>query len=230
MLADLKESFKGDVPVLIDAEGNCWVRQVTAKKHLDCTSDLKTVFNSKSFKCLKDLVGVESGIEVLYSGQRQYAISYTDFKLLCVWGYVYKGLSKFKPLEQPFKDYADKYEQYLGLSVSGGSTTPAHKAAKPKLSARDKEIRVSNRLADELHGQTEVPCWAGRIDVLTDTEVIEVKVGSRWKNALGQVLAYRVFFPRKQPRLHLFGNIDSMQKRTIEKVCSAYAVRVTYEP
>jgi hypothetical protein len=44
----------------------------------------------------------------------------------------------------------------------------------------------------------------GFIDVLSDTEVIEVKAFDDWKHALGQVLVYAANYPGYGMRLHLF--------------------------
>lgn len=90
------------------------------------------------------------------------------------------------------------------------------------------ESEVRDYVAEKENGKIEVACPAGRIDVVTDTDVIEVKVIYRWKDALGQVLAYRVFYPNKVPRIHLFGKLSSAYKETIETVCNIYGVTVTY--
>ena len=59
----------------------------------------------------------------------------------------------------------------------------------------DLEKRIRDQLHQELGGLTEVKIAVGRIDLLTNTEVIEVKQVNDWKSALGQVLAYAAFYP-----------------------------------
>jgi hypothetical protein len=44
----------------------------------------------------------------------------------------------------------------------------------------------------------------GYVDILTDLEVIEVKAANRWKEAVGQIMVYRLFYPNHAPRIHLF--------------------------
>jgi hypothetical protein len=90
------------------------------------------------------------------------------------------------------------------------------------------ESEVRDYVAEKENGKIEVACLAGRIDVVTDTDIIEVKVIYRWKDALGQVLAYKVFYPTRSPRIHLFGKLSTSYKEIIEKVCNVYGVVVTY--
>lgn len=57
------------------------------------------------------------------------------------------------------------------------------------------EAWYRDRLAKQLKGRIEVPTEAGRIDILTDTEVIEVKRSNKWKDAIGQVKSYGYYYP-----------------------------------
>lgn len=81
-------------------------------------------------------------------------------------------------------------------------------------------------------GDTEVETPVGFIDVLSDTEVIEVKYYKKWKHGLGQVLAYQSFYPRLEKRLHLFahkGDLDTGEIFAFAKsVCDEFSV-VTFE-
>ncbi|GAQ88709.1 hypothetical protein KFL_004530140 [Klebsormidium nitens] len=70
------------------------------------------------------------------------------------------------------------------------------------LSGTEKEVQ--RRLQKDEGGAAEVPCKYGRVDLLTDTEVVEVKAIGAWKHALGQALAYSGCFPDHSPRIHLF--------------------------
>ncbi len=92
------------------------------------------------------------------------------------------------------------------------------------------EQKICARLKDSLGGLTEVSTPAGRIDLLTDDEIIEVKRIDRWKAALGQILVYSGFYPHHRKRLHLFGRRDELTKvADIEAACMAFAVKVTAE-
>lgn len=85
------------------------------------------------------------------------------------------------------------------------------------------------RLAEQLGGNTEVVTPVGTIDVLTATEIIEVKKAKLWKSALGQILAYGHFFPSHKKRIHLLGIVHTSAYKTIESIASTYGVSVTYE-
>lgn len=88
------------------------------------------------------------------------------------------------------------------------------------------EKDIQNRLYKELGGEMEVYTNFGYIDLLTDTELIEIKVGNNWKHGLGQLLAYRKFYLNHSLRLHLF---DIEHQTDISDWCKEYNVLVTYE-
>ena len=68
-----------------------------------------------------------------------------------------------------------------------------------------REAQISDRLAKELNGSREAPTKFGRVDVLSNGWIVEVKEFTDWKAGLGQILAYADEFPGRQKRLHLFG-------------------------
>jgi hypothetical protein len=89
---------------------------------------------------------------------------------------------------------------------------------------KEKEIQL--RLQTELNGEIEVKTKFGFIDLLTDTEIIEIKNGKSWKHGLGQLCVYSKFYPDHQKRLHLF-NIE--KDIDIEKLCEEFNIKITYE-
>lgn len=91
------------------------------------------------------------------------------------------------------------------------------------------EYQVVKRLETELGGQMEVVTAVGRIDLLTNTEVIEVKEVSDWKAALGQILAYSSFFPEHIKRIHLFGDCTPEKKQVISSTVLSFGVIATFE-
>lgn len=91
------------------------------------------------------------------------------------------------------------------------------------------EYQVVQRLNNELGGQVEVITAVGRIDLLTDTQVIEVKQVSDWKAALGQILTYSAFFPEHIKRIHLFGDCTPDKKQVICSTVSSFGVIATFE-
>lgn len=91
------------------------------------------------------------------------------------------------------------------------------------------EAWYRDRVAKQLKGKTEVTTPSGRIDVLTKTEVIEVKQASQWKQALGQVLIYSKSYPNHQPRIHLIGDLKQSKLTQIQQECKQFGVKVTWE-
>lgn len=89
---------------------------------------------------------------------------------------------------------------------------------------KEKEIQL--RLQSEMGGQIEVETHHGYIDLLTDTELIEIKVGYNWKYGLGQLYVYSEDYPDHQRRLHLF---DIESDESIEYICNKLNIIVTYE-
>jgi hypothetical protein len=99
----------------------------------------------------------------------------------------------------------------------------------PKPAGKGVEKVVQERLSRNLDGKMEVLTPVGKIDILTSTEIIEVKVAASWKGALGQVIAYAYFYPSHQKLIHLYGAAHSDSKGYIEKICKASGVIVTWE-
>lgn len=92
-----------------------------------------------------------------------------------------------------------------------------------------KQLVVRHRLKSELGGQTEVVIAVGRIDLLTATEVIEIKNIDDWKEALGKILAYSAFFPNHSKRIHLFGKQNLAKLALAQGTCSEFGITVTFE-
>lgn len=89
---------------------------------------------------------------------------------------------------------------------------------------------IRDRLQDELGGFIEVATPVGRVDLLTKTQIIEVKHFKDWKAALGQILVYSAFYPEHQKRIHLFGTAAELAKLAdIQAACLGFDVLVTGE-
>jgi ribosomal protein L3 len=91
------------------------------------------------------------------------------------------------------------------------------------------EAWYRDQLAEKLKGKVEVNTEAGRIDILTDTELIEVKRVSAWKGAIGQVKSYGCYYPNHSKRIHLFGKLTERRLKMIQEVCQLEGILVTYE-
>jgi hypothetical protein len=94
------------------------------------------------------------------------------------------------------------------------------------------EADVRRRLAIELSGEECIIGMFGEVDLVTASEVIEIKNVKRWTHALGQALAHSKSFPDKSPRVHLFGEENQFQDGVLERavsLCDDHSVRVTHE-
>ncbi len=91
------------------------------------------------------------------------------------------------------------------------------------------EKMIRDRLMSVIGGQPEVSTPVGRIDLLTDTETIEVKYVADWKSAMGQVLAYASFYPYHTKRIHLFGEQGEAPVSVALAICSQQSIVVTFE-
>ena len=90
------------------------------------------------------------------------------------------------------------------------------------------EREVRDRLQAQLGGKVEAYTKYGLIDLLTETELIEIKVVHRWKDAIGHILAKSEKYPNHHKRLHLFGHQEPILDN-IQEVCDRLDIRVTFE-
>lgn len=93
-----------------------------------------------------------------------------------------------------------------------------------KNNLKEKEIQL--KLQEELGGDIEVLTETGYIDLITDNEIIEIKTGKNWKEAVGQILMYSLDYPKHSKRIHLF---DIKNDDNINTKCKVYNINVTYE-
>lgn len=100
---------------------------------------------------------------------------------------------------------------------------------KIKLTVNINELFVRNNLAKQLNGQIEISTPVGRIDVLTNSEIIEIKQACKFKDGIGQLISYGFYYPNHQKRLHLFGNYENINVSSISEVCNAYNIKLTFE-
>jgi hypothetical protein len=90
------------------------------------------------------------------------------------------------------------------------------------------ERAVRDRLQTQLGGQTEAPTPWGPVDLLTASEIIEVKALHLWKEAFGHLILKSKFFPNHTKRLHLYAPNDLNLKKVIEE-CQEFNIKVTFE-
>jgi hypothetical protein len=90
------------------------------------------------------------------------------------------------------------------------------------------ERDVRDRLQAQLGGKVEAYTKFGLIDLLTETELIEIKIAHRWKDAIGHILAKSYKYPTHKKRLHLFGPEEPIME-TIENACEPWDIAVSFE-
>jgi hypothetical protein len=96
----------------------------------------------------------------------------------------------------------------------------------PAKKGRERAIQL--RLHQELGGTMEARTPIGPVDLLTKTEIIEIKAIEDWKTAFGQVVTKGLSYPEHQKRIHLFG-ISSSTLKKITAHCQPFDVLVTFE-
>jgi hypothetical protein len=90
------------------------------------------------------------------------------------------------------------------------------------------ERAIQERLHQELGGEMEAWTAIGPVDLVTPTEIIEIKRIEDWKTAVGQVLTKSQTYPQHKKRIHLFGESSQQLKKIISN-CQAFEVVVTFE-
>lgn len=89
------------------------------------------------------------------------------------------------------------------------------------------ESETSIRIAKELGAKREVKTPAGNIDILSSTELIEVKYKKQWKAAIGQALAYSTFYPTHTLRIHLIEDNAPIEMDMVRSICKGLGIKVT---
>lgn len=96
------------------------------------------------------------------------------------------------------------------------------------LSGNAEEAWYQLKLAADLDGKREITVPCGRIDVLTDQLVIEVKTAKQYKHAIGQVLCYQLYKPTKRPAIALFGRLNAKEQATVRKCCNQLGIELIW--
>ena len=114
----------------------------------------------------------------------------------------------------------------IWLSTNCFSKLRAMKEGK-KVTER-KEKLIQKKIHAQLGGKCEVITPAGKIDLLTKTELIEIKEAKNWKDALGKVIAYGCYYPSHNKVTYLFGACHWDFQQIVQDVCSKNNVKVVW--
>ena len=133
-----------------------------------------------------------------------------------------------KQLKSIFQDFLSDFvnqENYHKQDIKLGNDLKINKQKRKR-----NESYYRDKLAKSLNGQIEITVPTGRIDILTNNQIIEVKHIKKWKAALGQIIVYSDFYPHHQKRIHLFGvENNKTQILLIIEQCQKQNVIVTFE-
>ncbi|NDJ25912.1 hypothetical protein GS682_30870 [Nostoc sp. B(2019)] len=111
------------------------------------------------------------------------------------------------------------FDGFVNSEFTAGHYSPKNRV---KLSFLEKIEKMS-------HPVVEVNTPVGKIDILTDYEIIEVKKASAWKSAVGQILVYGHYYPNHQKRIHLFGECSVRTKQIIHTHCDQFNIQLTWQ-
>ena|SRR5579863_3804169 len=88
------------------------------------------------------------------------------------------------------------------------------------------EKQIQRKLHKKLGGEMEVDTTFGRIDLLTDDAVIEIKKYDDWKCAVGQVIMYSSDYPDRERIIYLFDVPDDNILDVIKTKCKNENIKV----
>jgi hypothetical protein len=128
------------------------------------------------------------------------------------------------------KVFIPKFSDHLTFDNSGNFYFPSTGTPPPtkEVIPTSKEKTIADTLAKKIGGDREVCVRNGRIDILTEDEIIEVKTYNNRYNAIGQVLLYCHKHAKDlKPRIHLFDHHGEKDK-DFQKVCRKVGIWVSY--
>lgn len=200
-------------PIVFDGT---WSKMLGYKHHHDGTRKIENLIN-------RDILSMNTHVQSeeyvnLNNGQtlQRYRFSVNGFK-------IFASLCG--------TNVATQISSELATSIDTDLFFKSMLKKRDRIELRATEAEVRDRLAAKLHGATEVRCSHGRVDILTETYVIEVKKACLYKAAIGQVLVYRnMCFPLKKCKVHLFAtDLEMKTIRRAQRACNGLDIDLTYE-
>ena len=132
---------------------------------------------------------------------------------------------QFKTIFEDFFSNSASEQKHPQKDANLNDTSQVKKSNKKR-----NESYYRDKLAKSLDGQTEVKVPFGRIDILTNNQIIEVKHIKKWNAAVGQIIIYGSHYPHHQKRIHLFGVENNSHKISmIQEQCRAQNIIITFE-
>lgn len=90
----------------------------------------------------------------------------------------------------------------------------------------DKEKQIQLKLQKKIGGDIEVGTDYGDINLLTNTQLIEIKKYTDWKCAIGQVIAYGADYPNREKIIYLFDVPADNIVGKIRIICAELDIKV----
>jgi hypothetical protein len=173
---------------------------------------------------LKFLTNEKSETSISNFYRRILILNYTveiDYKEVKKDNPIVKECIKDKKFSNRKKFFIVSKEAFEKMKLKGGFT-------KEKIISNT-EKEIADRLAIELNGKREVCLKDGKkIDILTSTEIIEVKKFHRRLEAIGQILYYSTFYPKLKKVIHLFNHNEEVDY-LYNEICKKCDITVRYE-
>lgn len=89
-------------------------------------------------------------------------------------------------------------------SAAASATPGAAASAETSVVTIQSETEIQS-LLQVIFGGGHKRCEGGIVDIVTDDVLVEIKVMERWRDAIGQLMVYRRYFPGRRTILYLFG-------------------------
>ena len=124
--------------------------------------------------------------------------------------------------------------EYCDFKCSQKQSLPSHSCYRRHIDSNQSVSRGEDYIQKKLEEKTEgkkQKCPIGEIDILSKTELIEIKLWNEWKKGIGQLMTYGYYFSDKQKRIHFFGpTLKNEIKIEIEKILTSLNIIMTIEP
>ncbi len=123
--------------------------------------------------------------------------------------------------------WVEEWKQHSAENITRFNTAladlePSHK--------NQREAELRDKYKALLGADTEVKTPVGFIDLLTPTELIELKVARKWKHGVGQLICYGAYHEDHALNLYLFDHteLSDTEKDEITRICVRSRITVKY--
>jgi hypothetical protein len=136
-----------------------------------------------------------------------------------------------KPLKFPVKILAHEnavpecLATALETEVVPATIQPLDTISNSLIHGKDaREVKFCRDYSKQIGGICEFTTPDGRVDILTENSVIEVKIAHNWKHGVGQVLVYSFYFPTRKPVLMLLDDVEGVYHQAALPHCDRLGI------